>query len=115
MKIFINWLLYAVAIMITAYLLPGVMLESFVAALVLAVVLGAINTFLKPLVVVLTLPINILTLGLFTFVINALLIMLAGAIVPGFRVANFWWAMLFAIVLALVRWVLSKFDGDPTN
>ena len=115
MKIFINWVIYAAAIMVTAYVLPGVMVEGIVAALVLAVVLGAINVFIKPVVVILTLPINILTLGLFTFVINALLIMLAAMIVPGFGVASFWWAMLFAIVLSVVSWVFSKFDGDPTN
>lgn len=115
MKIFLNWLIYAVAIMITAYLLPGVSIEGFVAALILAVVLGAINAFIKPVVVILTLPINILTLGLFTLVINALLILLAAKIVPGFGVDGFWWAMLFAIVLSMVTWVLSRFDGDPTN
>ena len=115
MKIFLNWLIYAVAIMITAYILPGVSIAGFVSALILAVVLGAINAFIKPVVVILTLPINILTLGLFTLVINALLIMLASMVVPGFGVDGFWWAMLFAIVLSMVTWVLSRFDGDPTN
>ena len=98
--------------MVSAYLLPGVMVEGVIAALVLAVVLGAINAFIKPVVILLTLPINILTLGLFTFVINALLIMLAASIVPGFGVAGFWSAMLFAIVLAVVSWVFSKFGED---
>ena len=112
MKIFINWVVYAVAILVSAYLLPGVMVEGVIAALVLAVVLGAINAFIKPVVILLTLPINILTLGLFTFVINALLIMLAAMVVPGFGVAGFWSAMLFAIVLAVVSWVFSKFGED---
>ena len=89
------------------------MIEGFVAALVLAVVLGAINAFIKPVIIILTLPINILTLGLFTFVINALLIMLAAMIVPGFGVASFWWAVLFSIVLSVVSWGFYKFDGDP--
>ena len=115
MKTFINWVIYAVAIMIVAYLLPGIFIEGFISALVLAVVLGAINVFIKPVVIILTLPINILTLGLFTFVINALLIMLASMIVPGFGVASFWWAMLFAVALYLVAWVLSRFGGDTTN
>ena len=115
MKIFLNWLIYAVAIMITAYILPGVSIAGFVSALILAVVLGAINAFIKPVVVILTLPINILTLGLFTLVINALLIMLASMVVPGFGVDGFWWAMLFAIVLSMVTWVLSRFRGDTTN
>ena len=113
MKVLINWFISALAIIITAYLLPGVSVQGFVAALVLAVVLGAINAFIKPVIVILTLPINILTLGLFTLVINALLIMLASAVVPGFGVSGFWWAMLFAIVLSVVSWVLSRFDEKP--
>lgn len=112
MSIIINWVISAVVIMVSAYLLPGVILDGIVAALVLAVVLGAINAFIKPLLVILTLPINILTLGLFTFVIDALLIMLAGAVVPGFSVVNFWWALLFAVVLAVVSWVVGHFAGD---
>ena len=115
MKTFINWVIYAVAIMIVAYLLPGIFIEGFISALVLAVVLGAINVFIKPVVIILTLPINILTLGLFTLVINALLIMLASMIVPGFGVASFWWAMLFAVALYAVTWVLSRFRGDTTD
>jgi len=115
MKIFINWLVSAIAIIVTAYLLPGVTIGGFLSALILAVVLGIINAFIKPIILILTLPINVLTLGLFTFVVNALLIMLAANIVPGFGVSGFWSAMLFAIVLALVSWVLSKFDGDPSN
>ena len=115
MKIFINWLIYAIAIVITSYLLPGVSIAGFFSALILAVVLGAINAFIKPIVVILTLPINILTLGLFTLVINALLVMLASIVVPGFGVNGFWWAMLFAIVLSMVTWVLSRFDGNPSN
>lgn len=109
MQIIINWALYAVAIAISAYLLPGVMVTGFISALVLAVVLGAINAFVKPVLVLITLPINILTLGLFTFVINALLIMLSASIVPGFDVSGFWSAMLFAVVLSVVNWVIGSF------
>jgi len=111
MSIIINWLLSAVVIMVSAYILPGVTVDGLVTALVLAVVLGAINAFIKPLLVVLTLPINILTLGLFTFVINAALIILATYIVPGFAVAGFWWALVFGIVLAIVSWVVDQFAG----
>jgi putative membrane protein len=100
--------------MITAYLLPGVTLTGFVPALILAVVLGAINAFVKPILLLITLPINILTLGLFTFVINALLIMLAASIVAGFSVSSFWWAMLFAVVLALVNWVIDGFSNKDS-
>ncbi len=93
--------------MVAAYLLPGVRVDDFFAALVAAVVIGLINTFLRPVFILLTLPINILTLGLFTLVINALLIMLASSLVPGFQVANFGWAMLFSVVLFLVNWGLG--------
>lgn len=103
MNIFLNWLLSALAIVVAAYLLPGVRVDTFIAALVLAIVLGVINAFLKPVLSFLTLPINILTLGLFGLILNALLIMLAAAIVPGFRVDGFWWAFLFGIVLALIN------------
>lgn len=106
MNILISWLISALAILVTAYLLPGVALSGFVAALVLAVVLGILNAFIKPLLVILTLPINILTLGLFTLVINAVLVMFAGSIVPGFSVNGFWTAFFFAIILSLVMYAL---------
>lgn len=109
MSFLINWLISGLAIMITAYLLPGVRLSGFVAALLTAVVLGLINAFIKPVLSLLTLPLTILTLGLFSLVLNALLIMLAGKIVSGFHVAGFWWALAFSVVLALVNGVLSVF------
>jgi len=103
----IHWLITTIAILIAAYLLPGVTVKGFFAALVTALVLGLINTFIRPILLILTLPINILTLGLFTFVINALLIMLTSAVVPGFDVRNFWWALLFSLVLSLIKWALN--------
>lgn len=108
MKILIKWLVSTIAIIIAAYLLPGVEVDGFVAALIASLVLGLINAFLKPLLVILTLPINIISLGLFTLVINAGLVMLMAAIVTGFAVVNFWWAFLFGVVLAVVTWFLSK-------
>jgi len=107
MSLLVHWLVYAVAIVITAYLLPGVRLSGFFAALVTALVLGLVNTFIKPLLLLLTLPLNILTLGLLTFVINALLILLTSAIVPGFVVAGFWWALLFSLVLSIINYALG--------
>ena len=106
-----NWLIYTLAIVITAYLLPGVNLTGFAAALVTALVLGLINAVIKPILILLTLPINILTLGLFTFVINAALILLASAIVPGFIVKGFWAALIFSIVLAIIASVLNGLLG----
>jgi putative membrane protein len=110
MNLIINWLISALAVIISAYLLPGVTINGFFAALVVAVVLAAINLLIKPIILVLTLPINIVTLGLFTLVINAALVLLAAAIVPGFGVAGFWWALLFALVLSIVGAVLGQFD-----
>jgi len=100
------------AIIVSAYLLPGVAVLSFFAAFVTALVLGIINAFIKPILVILTLPLNVLTLGLFTFIINALLIMLTGIIVPGFEVANFWWALLFGLILSLVNFILHSVVKD---
>ena len=108
MTFLVSWLIQAVAIVITAYLLPGVRLSGFFAALVTALVLGLINTFIKPLLLLLTLPINILTLGLLTFVINALLIMLTSSIVPGFVVTGFGWALLFSLILTVINYVLGS-------
>ncbi|WP_129125441.1 phage holin family protein [Geomonas oryzae] len=107
MGIIIKWLLNGLAIVITAYLLPGVSLTGFGAALITALVLGLINTFIKPVLLLLTLPLNILTLGLLTFVINALLIMLTSALVSGFTVHGFGWALLFSLVLSIVSFLLN--------
>ncbi|HSD98208.1 MAG TPA: phage holin family protein [Patescibacteria group bacterium] len=108
MEILLSWLVSALAIIVTAYVLPGVRIESFLTALVTAVVLGIINSILKPILLFLTLPINILTLGLLTFVINALLVLLASHLVPGFVVDGFWWALAFSIVLSLVNTLLGN-------
>lgn len=107
MNFLLQWLISGVAVLITAYLLPGVRVTGFFAALVTALILGLINAFIRPLLILLTLPLNILTLGLFILVINALLIMLAAAIVPGFTVQGFWWALLFGVVLAVIGTVLG--------
>lgn len=108
MDILFRWLVSAVAILVASYVLPGVHVDGFFAALVLVVVLGLINAVLKPLLIILTLPVNIVTLGLFTLVINGLLVLLATKIVPGFYVRGFWWAVLFSIVLSLVNGFLGR-------
>lgn len=109
MEILISIILSSIAVFVTAYILPGVYLEGFGTALVVAIVLGFINTFIRPLIFLLTLPINILTLGLFTLVIIGGIVMLVSAIVPGFRVDGFLWAMVFAVVLAIVNGFLQVF------
>ncbi len=103
----IKLLLATLSIFITAYILPGVHLDGFTAALVLAVVLSLINHFIRPILLLFTLPLNILSLGLFTFVIMALCTLLASWLVPGFHVDGFFWALAFAVLLTLVKKVLS--------
>lgn len=98
----IHWIVSVVAILIAAYLIPGVHI-TLVGAIVLAVVLGIFNIFLKPVLLILTLPITILTLGLFSLVINALLVMLADLLVPGFSIGGFWVALLFSVVVSIVN------------
>ncbi|MFH0923270.1 MAG: phage holin family protein [Candidatus Falkowbacteria bacterium] len=108
MSILLKWLVTAAAILITAYLLPGVSISGLWAALWLAVFLGIINVIIKPILIIFTLPINILTLGLFTFVINGLLILLASSIIKGFEVSGFWAALGFSIVLSAISYVLNS-------
>lgn len=108
MKILISLALSALAVYVTARILPGVVLDGFGTALVVAVVLGAANAVLRPLLLILTLPINILTLGLFTFVIIGGMVQLVSWLVPGFQVAGFWQALAFALVLWLINAFLQR-------
>lgn len=103
----LTWLLAAVSLMITAYLVPGFVINSFVAAILAAVVLGLVNAFVKPILVILTLPLTIFSLGLFLFVINAIAIWVAGALTPGFDVTGFLPALVGSIVLTVVSSVLG--------
>lgn len=98
----IQWLVSALLIGLAAMLVPGIDVNVG-GALLAALVLGLLNLFIKPIIVLLTLPINIITLGLFSLVINGALVLLAGMIVPGFSVLNFGWAIVFAIVLSLLN------------
>jgi putative membrane protein len=102
-KALIHLLLSGVAVFAAAKLLPGVHVDSFGTAVVAAIVLGLINAFLRPILMILTLPINILTLGLFTFVVIGGCVELAAKLVPGFAVAGFGWALAFAGVLAVIN------------
>ena len=108
MNLLLKWLVMVLAIMISAYLIPGVTVAGFWTALWLALFLGVVNILLKPILILITLPINILTLGLFTFVINALIILLASSVINGFSVDGFWTAMLFSVVLSLVSYILNS-------
>ena len=115
LQLVIRLLVNSLAILITAYLLPGVQLDGFLPALITAIVLGLINTFVKPVLVILTLPITILTLGLFLLVINAVVILLTSALVPGFYVNGFWWALLFSLVLSIVNWILHSIEAGVAS
>lgn len=111
MEILVTWLIASLLILAVSYLLPGIVVTGFVPALLAALALGVVNAFIKPLLILLTLPINILTLGLFTLVINALLVMLVSYLVPGFDVGGFWWALAFSITLSIMNWLVSLVFG----
>ena len=108
MEILVNLLINGLAVYITAHVLPGVTVSSFITAIIVSVVLGLVNTFIKPILFILTLPATIFTLGLFTLVINALMIFLVATFVPGFHVSGFWSALFFSLVLSLVSSILHS-------
>ena len=108
----LTWLVAAVSLVITAYLVPGFVINSFIAALIAAVILGLVNAIIKPILVLLTLPITIVSLGLFLFVVNAITIWLAGAITPCFDLRGFITALIGSIVLTVVSSVLNRLVGD---
>ena len=99
---FLHWFVLTIAILVAAYLVPGVHV-TLIGALVLAVVLGLVNVFIKPVIAILTLPINIVTLGISWLIINALIIMVLALFVPGFGVTGFWAAFFFSILLSLIN------------
>ena len=107
MKFFLKVLISALAVFISAWFLSGVSVEPFTTAIVVAFVLAILNALLKPLLIVLTIPVTIMSLGLFVLVINAFIVQIAAYFVRGFEVANFWWALLFSIILSVVTWILE--------
>ena len=108
MKLLLVWLINAVALMAVAYLLPGIAVSSFVVALIAALVLGLVNAVIKPILILLTLPVTLLTLGLFLFVINGLLFWFVGSFVTGFVVTGFWWGVIGAIAYSILSFALSS-------
>lgn len=108
----ISLLLSGIAVLISAYVIPGVQVSGLVAAVVVSVILALVNAFIRPVVSLLTLPLNILTLGLFSLVITALMVMLTSAIVPGFEVSGFVAALLFGVVLSLVNGLMLALMPD---
>ncbi len=104
MQLLLRWLINSVAIMLIALYLPGIDISNFYAALIAALVLGILNALIRPLLILLTLPINILTLGIFTLFINAFLFWFASTIVKGFDVVGFWPSFWGALIMWLVAW-----------
>jgi putative membrane protein len=107
MHLLLRWLIYALAIMLLTYIVPGISVRSFYSALIAALILGLVNAVIRPLVILLTLPVNILTLGLFTLVINALMLWFVATVVKGFDIKNFLAAFLGALILWVVGWITN--------
>ncbi len=107
MVLLLRWILFALAVIFTAWLVPGISVDNFQSAMLVTVIIALINIFVRPLIVFITLPINILTLGIFTLVINSFLLMLAGYLSPGFEVNGFLSAFLGSIVLAFLALVIN--------
>ena len=114
MNFIIRLILSSLAVILTAYLLPGVEVESFMSAIIIAALLGLLNVTVKPLLILLTIPFTIVTLGLFLLVINALIILLADSVVPEFEVDGFWWALAFSLILSILTSLLHDLAGKKT-
>lgn len=116
MNFFTKLLLSSVAVIVATYLLPGIAitgdsLDVFVTSFIVAVVISLLNVTVKPLLILFTIPITVVTLGLFLIVINALMILIADAIIPGFVVDGFWWALIFSLLLTLINSLLTDLSG----
>jgi putative membrane protein len=107
--------IHAIAIMVAAFLLPGVYVESFLSAVGVALVLSLLNTFVKPLLILLTIPITLLTFGLFLIVINVLIIFFADQLLAGFQVNGFWWAVLFGIIVSILKSFMGFDNGKKQS
>jgi putative membrane protein len=111
MKTIINIVFTTVFVVLMAHFLPGVKVDSFITAVIVALVLGLLNIFIKPILVLLTLPATVLTLGLFLLVINGIIILICDALVDGFHVSSFWTALLFSLLLSFCQAVVSSLSG----
>lgn len=115
MRLLLIWLCNALALLAVAYLLPGVRVDGFVAALIAALVLGLINTLIRPLLILLTLPVTVLTLGLFILVLNGLLFWFAGSVLRGFEVSGFWVGVMGALLYSLLSSIFSLLIPKRTS
>lgn len=108
MSLLISWLVYALAIIFIAWLIPGIFVENFSSALLVCVIIALINIFIRPIILLVTLPVNFLTLGIFGLIINALLFMLAGYLAPGVNVDGFLSAFLGSVVLSFLSMIINS-------
>ena len=107
----LRWLVLTAAVLAASWFLDGIRVDGLLSAVLAAALLGILNAFLRPLIILLTLPVNILTLGLFTFVINALMLQIVSGVIPGFTVHGFWTAVFGALIIGFVSWLLNTFVG----
>jgi putative membrane protein len=110
--IFLRWLILTFAIIATSYLIDGIQVSGFASAFFAAAILGILNAFFRPILLILTLPMNIPSLGLFTFVINAIVLMMVSGVISGFEVNGFWSAVFGSLLISLVSWLLTSFIGE---
>jgi putative membrane protein len=108
----VRWLILTLSIMAAAYLLAGIEVSGFFSAFFAAALLGILNAFLRPVLLLLTLPFNLLTLGLFTFVVNALMLMMVSGVIAGFAVHGFWTAVFGSLIISVVSWFLGSLIND---
>ncbi|EFK10811.1 conserved hypothetical protein [delta proteobacterium NaphS2] len=112
MGLLVRWLVLTAAIMFASYLISGIEVTGFFSALFAAAILGVLNVFFRPILLILTLPINILTLGFFTFIINAVLLKMASGVISGFVVHGFWSAVFGSFIISVVSWLSNSFIND---
>jgi len=112
MGLLVRWLILTAAIMVASYLINGIEVNGFFSAFFAAAILGVLNIFFRPILLILTLPINILTLGFFTFIINAVLLKMASSVITGFQVHGFWSAVFGGLIISVVSWLLNSFIND---
>lgn len=108
----LRWLTLTGAILLASYLISGIHVQSFMSAVGAAAILGILNAFFRPIALILTLPINILTLGLFTFVINAVMLQMASGVIGGFNVDSFWTAVFGSLIISIISWALNTFISE---
>jgi len=114
-RITIKWFALTVSIIVTSYLIDGISVDGISSALLAAAVLGILNVFLRPIALILTLPVNILSLGFFTFVINAFMLIITSRLIPGFNVNGFWAAITGSLLISIVGWIINILAAEKIS